>query len=144
MVTLNIYPDAAIVKSACDKHENKPDMLLEILNNIQAKLGYIPQSSYQQIADALNLSRADVFGVVTFYHDYKNIKDDKKTVTLCQSEACQAMGAAKLKTVLEKSFSVKTVYCLGNCALAPSALINGKTYGRVDETRLTTIMEQQL
>ncbi|MCJ8322949.1 MAG: NAD(P)H-dependent oxidoreductase subunit E [Rhizobiales bacterium] len=143
-MTLNIYPEMAMVKSACQACANKPDMLLEIFHIIQANLGYVPVKAYQQIADALNISRADVFGVVTFYHDFNNSKQAANTITLCQSEACQSMGSAKLKTQLEKSYTVKTVYCLGNCALAPSASIGGKTYGRVDKQRLEAIMEAGL
>lgn len=144
MVTLNIYPITAIVKSACEACANKPDMLLEIFHLIQAELGYVPVKAYQPIADALNISRADVFGVVTFYHDFNNTKDAENTITLCQSEACQSMGSTNLKTQLEKNYNVKTVYCLGNCALAPSASIAGKTYGRVDEPLINSIMENQL
>lgn len=134
--TLDIYPIEGKVKAICADHGNAPDMLLEILHAIQSFNRYIPESAYQIIADCLNLSRAEVYGVVTFYHDFRRKPPAKTVVKLCQSEACQSMGSGKIKAEIEnglnENVAIETIYCLGNCALAPSALVDGQIYGRLD------------
>lgn len=147
-ITLDIYPLESKIKLVCADHGNAPDMLLEILHAIQAFNRYIPESAFQTIADCLNLSRAEVYGVVTFYHDFRQKPPAKKIVKLCQSEACQSMGSRQLKADIEDGLSqdvasnvdIETIYCLGNCALAPSALVDGKIYGRLDAARLNSLI----
>ena len=144
-ITLDIYPLDSKIKLVCADHGNAPDMLLEILHAIQAFHRYIPESAYQVIAECLNLSRAEIYGVVTFYHDFRQKPPAKKVVKLCQSEACQSMGSRQLKADIEVGLSpdvaIETIYCLGNCALAPSALVDGQIYGRLDADQLSSLIE---
>lgn len=152
MAEIKIYPLKHKIKIACADHGNAPDMLLEILHSIQIFNQYIPEIAFQIIADCLNLSRAEVYGVVTFYHDFRQKPPAKTVVKLCQSEACQSMGSRLLKVKIEQNLSaimtsnvdIENIYCLGNCALAPSALINGKIYGRLDTNQLNNLIGDTL
>ena len=128
--------------------------LLPILHDIQEEFGYVPRESLPVIAEALNLSRAEVHGVVTFYHDYRSHPAGRHVVKLCQAEACQSMGSdattAKLKQLLGVGFhettkdgavTLEPVYCLGLCACAPSAMLDGEVIGRLDDEKLDEIVE---
>lgn len=119
--------------------------LLPILHAINDQLGFVDERALPIIADVLNLTRAEVQGVVSFYHDFRRAPAGRHVVKVCRAEACQAMGAERLIAELETAFGVKlgetsadgritleAVYCLGNCALSPAALIDGKLYGRLD------------
>jgi len=143
------------VMKICLKHHNAPDRLLDILHDLQHLYGYVPNDAFQQIADKLNLSRAEVYGVFSFYHDFSETPPAPKCVSICQSEACQAVGARILKKQLESDFKVsadatrpddvltiKSVYCLGNCALGPSAMIGRRVYGRVSLKLIKQLLEQ--
>jgi formate dehydrogenase subunit gamma len=129
--------------------------LLPILHGIQDEFGYVPQESLPVIAEALNLSRAEVHGVVTFYHDYRSHPAGRHVLKLCQAEACQSMGsgaiAAKMKQLLGIGFhettkdgavTLEPVYCLGLCACAPSAMLDGDVIGRLDNDKLDEIMAE--
>ena len=107
------------------------------------------------LADELNLSRADVHGVVSFYHDFRSEPAGRTTVRVCRAEACQAVGAERLvahlrdryrvslgETTLDGSLTAEQVFCLGNCALGPAAQVNGRLHGRLDEVRLSLIIEE--
>ncbi|NYJ12477.1 formate dehydrogenase subunit gamma [Rhizobium leguminosarum] len=120
--------------------------LLPILHEVQDEFGYVPQEAVPVIAEELNLSRAEVHGVVTFYHDYRDHPAGRHVLKLCRAEACQSMGgdalAERVKTVLgidfhqttlDGSVTLEPVYCLGLCACAPSAMLDGEVYGRVDD-----------
>lgn len=120
--------------------------LLPILHGIQQEFGYVPDESLPLIANALNLSRAEVHGVVTFYHDYRRAPAGRHVLKLCQAEACQSMGseavAAKIKQALgigfhetsrDGSVTLEPVYCLGLCACSPSAMLDSKVVGRIDD-----------
>ncbi|KPH09316.1 formate dehydrogenase subunit gamma [Rhizobium acidisoli] len=120
--------------------------LLPILHEVQDEFGYVPQEAVPVIAEELNLSRAEVHGVVTFYHDYRDHPAGRHVLKLCRAEACQSMGgdavAARVKTLLgidfhqttlDGSVTLEPVYCLGLCACAPSAMLDGEVYGRVDD-----------
>ena len=120
---------------------------MEILHDVQSEHGYLTTDALRTIADTLNISRAEVHGVVSFYHDYKREKQAKQTIKICRAEACQALGANDLIADAEKAFGVKldkggtdvgleAAYCLGNCALSPAIMIDDKLYGRVDISRL--------
>ncbi len=122
--------------------------LLPILHAINARFGHVDERALPVIADVLNLTRAEVQGVVSFYHDFRRQPAGRHVVKICRAEACQAMGAERLIAELETAFGVKlgetsgdgnvtleAVYCLGNCALSPSALIDGKLYGRLDAAK---------
>lgn len=119
--------------------------LLPILHEIQAEFGYVPQESLPVIAKELNLSRAEVHGVVTFYHDYRDHPAGRHVLKLCRAEACQSMGgddiAERVKallgidfhqTTLDGAVTLEPVYCLGLCSCAPSAMLDGAVHGRLD------------
>lgn len=124
----------------------RPELLVQILHDVVAQFGYVPEDAIRQLADELNLSRADVHGVVSYYHDFRMTKPGEHIVKLCQAEACQAVGARDLTAHVERRLgvdlhersdevSVEPVYCLGNCACGPAVMIDGKTYGRVSAER---------
>jgi formate dehydrogenase subunit gamma len=130
----------------------RPEMLVQILATIVNRFGWIPDDTIRQLASELNLSRADVHGVVEYYHDFRTEEPGKHIVKICQAEACQAMGSEKLtayaeKTLAmslhdtEKDITLEPVYCLGNCACSPAVMVNGKTFGRVDEKRFNQIID---
>lgn len=139
--------------AVCAAHGNKPDELLEIFHSLQHELGYVPESTLPVIANALNLSRAEVHGVVTFYHDFKREPVGRHTIKICRAEACQSMGTDHLCSHAEKSLktemggttadgnvTIEQVFCLGNCALSPAILIGDKLYGKVDAKRFDEIV----
>jgi formate dehydrogenase subunit gamma len=134
-------------KAICARYGDRPDALIEILHDVQEEVGFVPQASITVIADALNLSRADVHGVMSFYHDFRTKLPGKAVVKICRAEACQSMGAFDLierflaKRGLKmgetnRDITVEATYCLGNCALAPAAMVNGKLHGRLTADRL--------
>ncbi len=118
----------------CARHGNKPDELIEILHDLQQEVGHVPETSLPVIAKALNLSRAEIYGVVTFYHDFHSHKRAKHVIKICAAEACQAMGARNLIAVAEKLTKGKKValektYCLGLCASSPAMMVNREGFG---------------
>ncbi|GGZ11471.1 NAD(P)H-dependent oxidoreductase subunit E [Novosphingobium colocasiae] len=119
--------------------------LLPILHDVQAGLGCIDADSEAAIAQALNLSRAEVHGVVSFYHDFTAIADPRPCVELCRAEACQARGVEALVRAAEAAagsrVSIKTVYCLGLCSVGPSARIGDALYARLDEAALVALVD---
>lgn len=129
----------------------KPEMLVQILQTIVMRYGWVPEETIRQIADELNLSRADVFGVMTYYHDFRTEAPGNHIVKICQAEACQAMGSRALTDHASKSLgaalhqtnedvTLEPVYCLGNCACAPAVMIDGKTHGRVNQLRFDELV----
>ena len=146
-------PDAAMiarcVNAAVTRLNGQPGPLLEILHVVQSDLGYVPADAVPLIADALNLSRAEVHGVVSFYHYFRDEPAGQHTIKLCRAEACQAMNGDALadfakrrlglefgQTRQDGKVTLEAVYCLGNCACAPSAMIDGQLRGRVDSQSL--------
>ncbi len=146
------------VKALCLRHGRRPDALLEILHELQHDVGYVPKEAVPVIADLLNLSRAEVHGVVTYYHDYRSAPAGRCLVELCRAEACQAVGADDLAADVEKRLKVKsgetradgqvtlkTIYCLGNCALGPAVTVNGRLYGGgVTADRVESLVKKTL
>ena len=137
-------------RDICRSHGDRPDELIEILHDVQDAKGFLSDSSLRTIADALNISRAEIHGVVSFYHDFKREKGAKQTIKICRAEACQAVGANDLIDQAEQHFKTRldassvavkleATYCLGNCALGPAAMIDDELYGRVDLERLKAI-----
>ncbi|RWC43222.1 MAG: formate dehydrogenase subunit gamma [Mesorhizobium sp.] len=129
--------------------------LLPILHGIQEEFGHVPQDALPVIAEALNISKAEVHGVVTFYHDYRRHPAGRHVLKLCQAEACQSMGsdliAVKLKQLLgigfhetarDGSVTLEPVYCLGLCACAPSAMLDGEVIGRLNDEKLDEIVAE--
>lgn len=129
--------------------------LLPILHRVQGEFGFVPSSMLPIIAKELNLSRAEVHGVVSFYHDFRDHKPGKHVIKVCQAEACQAMGAERLTTHVTSAlsidlhgtdkkgeFSLEPTYCLGNCALSPAIMIDGVLYGRVTPERFDQLARE--
>ncbi len=134
------------------QYDAKPEMLVQILQTIVSRFGWVSPDTIRQLAHELNLSRADVHGVVEYYHDFRTERPGKHIVKICQAEACQAMGSRELtdhaKKTLAMSFhdtendiTLEPVYCLGNCACSPAVMINGKTHGRVNPARFNALLD---
>ena len=125
---------------------NRPDALLEILHRVQAEIGYVPEETVTALADALNLSRAEVHGVVTFYHDLKRAPATRPVIKLCRAEACQARGVDRIAPLLEgdERIEVETVYCLGLCASGPSAMVGEEVFARLDEDSVRRLADRAL
>jgi formate dehydrogenase subunit gamma len=134
---------------------DRPGPLLEVLHAIQGELGFIPEGAIAPVAEGLNLSRAEVHGVVSFYHFFRHHRPGKHTVSVCQAEACQSMGAAALtdyakrtlgiefhQTTPDGRFTLEPIYCLGNCACSPAVLIDGALHGRVSPERFAALIAQ--
>ena len=151
---LNFAPKAADPALAiCDRYGNKPDALLEILHDVQHETGHVPESSLPVIAKALNLSRAEVYGVATFYHDFHLKPRGRHSIKICRAEACQSMGARELQAMAEKFLKVKmggttadghitleATYCLGLCASSPVILVDNKPMARLNTVKFQSIV----
>lgn len=142
----------ADIATACADHEGP---LLPILHAVQDSFGYIPPEAIGPIASALNISRAEVHGVVTFYHDFRDAPAGRHIVRICRAEACQAQGANALAdaalarlglewhgTTANGAVTIEPVYCLGLCACGPAAMVDGQVIGRVDTARLDAILTE--
>ncbi len=129
--------------------------LLPILHEVQAEFGYVPQEALPVIARELNLSRAEVHGVVTFYHDYRDHPTGRHVLKLCRAEACQSMGGAALEekvkkllgidfhqTTLDGGVTLEPVYCLGLCSTAPAAMLDGEVHGRLDDAAIADLIAE--
>lgn len=127
-----------------ERHKNLPGALLPILHALQEEFGYVDESVVPVIASALNLSVADVHGTITFYHDFRHAPPGKHVLKMCRAEACQSMGCDAViehvenrlgiklgETTQDGSFTLSPIYCLGNCALSPAVMFDGKPFGRV-------------
>ena len=125
-------------------HAGREGPLLPILHDVQAAFGHISEEAIRAIASALNLSRAEVHGVVSFYHDFATDADPRPQVKLCRAEACQARGVDALVAALDESVRAQlgTVYCLGLCSAGPSALVGNTVHARLDPTTLSELVEQ--
>jgi formate dehydrogenase subunit gamma len=135
--------------------KGRPGPLIEVLHSVQAALGYVPADAVPILASELNLSRAEVHGVISFYHFFRDTPPGRHTVSLCRAEACQSMGADPLaehakqrlgvdfhETTSDGRFSLEPVFCLGNCACSPSAMIDGELYGRVTPERFDALIDE--
>lgn len=138
--------DATQVRQIAEGLKSLDGALLPILHALNDQLGYVDEQAVPIVAEVLNLSRAEVHGVVTFYHDFRRAPAPRHVVKLCRAEACQALGADMLHSELERAcakhqdVALESVYCLGNCALSPAALIDGKLYGRLDSAKTLEIV----
>ena len=135
--------DVAIAAIA-GRFANKPELLVQILVAVVRELGWVAEDDIRQLADTLNLSRAEVHGVVAYYHDFRTVAPGRHVVRICRAEACQAMGARELETharrAVDDGVTLEPVYCLGNCACAPAVMIDGTTHGRVDAARFDALV----
>jgi len=141
------------VKALVAAHRDDRGPLLEILRDVQAEFGHVDDAVVAMIAEETNLSRADVHGVLTFYRDLRRQPGGDTTVRVCRAEACQAVGGEALAAAVSRHLGVRfgettpdgevtleAVYCLGNCALGPSAQVGGRLYGRFSTDRLAAVL----
>ncbi|MBN8964530.1 MAG: formate dehydrogenase subunit gamma [Rhizobiales bacterium] len=147
--------DIEIARTVIAEHKKMPGALLPILHALQETFGYIDREAEPLIADALNISRAEVHGVVTFYHDFRNVPPGRHVLKLCRAEACQSTGGDALaayaegkvgvalgNTSADGRISIEPVYCLGLCAMAPSAMLDGRVVGRLDTQKIDTLLAE--
>jgi formate dehydrogenase subunit gamma len=138
-----------------DQFKDKEGPLLPILHELQGEFGYVPQETLPLIAHALNISRAEVHGVFSFYHDYRDHPAGRHVLKLCRAEACQSMGGDALAdrarqllgvdwhgTTADGAVTLEPVYCLGLCACAPAAMLDGNVIGRLDAEQLDEIASE--
>lgn len=122
--------------------------LLPILHAVQTEHGFVSEDDIPVIADVLNLSRADVHGVVSFYHDFRRTPPPAHRVNVCRGEACQSVGAESLWAEVSATVGghpdveLAEVFCLGNCALGPSGTLDGRLVGRLDAERVRTVLDR--
>ncbi len=147
--------DAARAQEIIAAHLGLEGPALPILHALQHEFGYVPEAAVPQLAEALNISRAEMHGVVTFYHDFKRQPQGRHVLKICRAESCQSMGAEKMardflarlklewgETTPDGALTVETVYCLGLCAHSPSAIFDEEPIGRVDGAKLDELAEE--
>jgi formate dehydrogenase subunit gamma len=145
--------DVDLARTLIDRKRAMAGATLPILHDLMEQFGYIDDDAIPLIADALNISRAEALGVVSFYHDFRRSPVNGRVLKLCRAESCQAMGCEDLVSHLAVRHGVtvdgadegsdihaESVYCLGNCALSPAALLDGQPIGRLDRDRLDAIV----
>lgn len=129
--------NVAIAEDVIATLRDEPGPVLIALQALQEKFGFVHDDAHQLIADAFNVSRAEVFGVFTYYHDLKTTPQSSNAVKICAAEACQAVGCDKLIAEAEAAgFEVEKAYCFGNCALGPAAMIGNRLIGRATVEKL--------
>lgn len=144
---------AGAVSSALEANRGRPGALLPILHDIQHAIGHVPADAVPVIAQDLNLSRAEVHGVVTFYHDFRSQPPGRHVLKICEAESCQAVGSDALvrhackrlgiemhETTTDRAITLEPVYCLGNCALSPALTVDGEVHGRMTPDKLDLLM----
>ena len=145
---------SAVISAAVEKYAEVDGGLLPLLHAIQASLGHIPKEHVPEIAKGMGLSRAEVHGVISFYHDFHYQPRGRKTIHLCRAEACQAMGSRALEahvkarlgidygeTTADGKYRLEPVYCLGNCSCAPSVRIDDDVHARVSPDTFDRLVE---
>lgn len=136
------------ISAIIDRYKAVPGGLMPLLHAVQHEFGHVPPGAVAEIAKGLNLSRAEVHGVISFYHDFTTEPRGRTTIHLCRAEACQAVGSRTLEahakaslgvdygqTTADGEFTLEPVYCLGNCACGPSVRIGDDVFARVDAER---------
>ena len=139
-----------------DEYVRRPGPLLLVLHAVQRKLGFVPEEAVPYIAERLNLSRAEVHGVVSFYHHFRRAAPGRCVIQVCRAESCQAMGAEHLArhaqdrlgiqfydTTADGAFSLEPVYCLGNCACSPAVMMDQELYGRVSPEQFDALLAER-
>ena len=123
-------------------HQGREGPLLPILHDVQRAFGHVSEDAMREIAQSLNLTRAEVYGVVSFYHDFRREVEPRPIIKLCRAEACKARGVEALMPIAESQTRVKVeaVYCLGLCSIGPAALVGETVYAHLDAERLTALM----
>jgi formate dehydrogenase subunit gamma len=145
--------DAGTARALIAERAALPGALLPILHALQEHFGYIDAAAVPMVAEALNLSRAEVHGVVTFYHDFRQTPPGRHVLRVCRAEACQSMGADRLvehikdrlgidfhETTSDGRLTLEQVFCLGDCACSPAVMLDGKLHGRVDAARFDRLL----
>lgn len=145
----------AVVERALARHATRPGALLPVLHDVQDELGHVPAACVPRIAEALNLSRAEVHGVVTYYHFFRSAPPGRHVVQVCRAEACQACGAEDLLAQAERllgckrhetradgAVSVEPVYCLGLCASSPAIQIDDRLHARITPQGLARLVAE--
>jgi formate dehydrogenase subunit gamma len=148
-------PPEAEILEVIEVHKSLEGPLLPILHALQEVFGHVPDAAQPLIAEALNITTAEVHGVVSFYHDFRRAPAGQRVLRICRAEACQSVGANALsEAVLAKlglewgdttpdgAITVEPVYCLGLCACGPAAMIDGQVVGRVDAARIDALLAQ--
>jgi formate dehydrogenase subunit gamma len=151
-VKLNIE-ESAKIETHITAHKGMPGGLLPLLHAIQDDIGYVPEAAYPHIAQALALSVAEVHGVVTFYHHFRNHPAGRHVLQICRAESCQAMGSDMLETQVKSvlgidyhqttkdgAITLEPVYCLGNCACSPALMLDDEVYGRMDAQKIADLI----
>ena len=146
---------AESVGEICSRYGNRPETLIEILHDVQGHIGHVPEDTLPVIANALNLSRAEVYGVATFYHDFHLKPTGKHSIKICRAEACQSAGGFAVIAALEKALKIKlgettqdgkitleAVYCLGLCPMGPAALIDGKPKAAIKVEKVKALVKE--
>ncbi len=150
---MTIRYDKTIAAEIIERFGARPQMLVQILHAFVERYSYISEEAVRQIAEAINLSRAEVHGVVSFYHDFRTEPPGKRIVRICQAESCQAMGSRALTEHAKRKFGIdlhattadgdvtlEAVYCLGNCACSPAIMIGDQVHGRVDADKFDRLL----
>jgi formate dehydrogenase subunit gamma len=145
--------DATAARQIAEDLKAMDGPLLPILHALNERFGHITDEAIRMIADVLNITRAEVQGVVSFYHDFKREAPGRHVIKMCRAEACQSMGCEDLAARLERALGIafggttadrrvtlETVYCLGNCALSPAVMVDGEVYGRCDEEKVLALV----
>lgn len=148
--------DMAAVQAIINSHLTLPGALLPILHAVQEKVGFVPSEAVPMIASGLNLSRAEVHGVISFYHFFRQHPAGKHVVQICRAEACQARGADALvahaqsalgcgfhETTGDGQFTLEQVFCLGQCACGPNIMIDDKLHARVGNDKLDRLLDEK-
>ena len=147
--------DQTRIQAIVSSLQSRPGALLPILHEIQNEIGYVPPESVATIAEALNLSRAEVHGVISFYHHFKQSPQGRNRVEICRAESCQAKGSRELEQELKNKLgvdfhqstadgeiSLEPVYCLGNCACSPAIRINDEIHGRLTSESMHELIDE--
>lgn len=149
-MTETVTDRTTLVRTIAEQHRGERGALMPILHDVNDELGHIDREDIRAIADVLNLSVAEVHGVVSFYHDFRTAPRAAHTVQLCRAEACQSVGAQQLydETVAAASgdelgdgVEVTQAFCFGNCALGPAGMVDGQLHGRLDGDRIRSLTE---
>lgn len=143
------------IQAEIDALKHKPGALLPILHAIQDRCGFIPEAAVAQIAEALGQTRAEVHGVISFYHHFRTTPPGRHVVQICRAEACQAVGARALeahakarlgvdyhRTTADREITLEAVYCLGNCACGPAVRVGDRVLGRVTPERFDALTDE--
>src|SRR5690242_19687701 len=148
--------DPAAIEAIAVRLKDQPGALMLILHELQDRFGWVPREAVPIIAHALNLSRAEVHGVLTFYHDFRHAPPGRNIIRLCRAESCQEMGAVALaehargrlgvgfgETTRDGEFTLEPVYCLGNCGCSPAMMLNGDLHGRMSPARFDELLAER-